>query len=163
MKKLLLVTASIFLLMGCSQINNNASVDKPVTDQASESTYQNKKFNISFNYPSNWTIKENDAKKSVTVQSNRPSNGSEIMVTVPAESFKEYENKMSELIASGQMSVENSSPIEGTSYATKKYGHEGGLYYLIEINGKYVGIEGEMYLTQDQKEGLKEILNSLSL
>lgn len=162
MKKILLLTTAIFLLVGCSQTNNKMPVDAPVSDQATDGKYQNEEFNISFNYPSDWTIEENDTNKSVTVQSTQPNNGSEIVITIPAKSFDEYENEMSELIASKKMSVENNSPLENTTYPSKKYGQEGWLYYLIEINGNYVGVGGEMYLTQDQKEGLKEILNSLS-
>lgn len=162
MKKTLAFITAIFLLAGCTQINNDLPVNEPVTDQTAVGTYKNEEFNISFNYPSNWTTVENDTNKSVTVQSTRPDNGSEMTVTIPAESFDKYEEEMSELIASEKMSVENNSPLEDTTYPSKKYGQEGWLYYLIEINGNYVGVGGEMYLTQDQKEGLKEILNSLS-
>lgn len=162
MKKTLALITAIFLLAGCTQTNNNVPVDEPVSDEAVMGTYNNAEFNISFNYPSDWSIEENDTNKSVTIQLTRPDNGSEITITIPAESFDEYENKMSELIASEKMSVENNGPLEGTTYPSKKYGQEGWLYYLIEINGNYVGVGSEMYLTQDQKEGLKEILNSLS-
>lgn len=162
MKKVLLLTTAIFLLAGCTQTNNNVPVDELISDEAVMSTYKNEEFNISFNYPSDWSIEENDTNKSVTVQSTLPDKGSEMIVTIPAESFDEYENEMSELIASDKMSVENNSPLEETIYPSKEYGQEGWLYYLIEINGNYVGVGSEMYLTQDQKEGLKEIVNSLS-
>lgn len=162
MKKILLVTTAMFLLAGCTQTNNNVPVNEPVSDEATVGKYKNEEFNISFNYPSDWSIGENNTNKSVTVLSTRPDNGSEMTVTIPAQSFDEYEKEMSELIASGKMSVENNSPLEDTTYPSKKYGQEGWVYYLIEINGNYVGVGSEMYLTQDQKEGLKEILNSLS-
>lgn len=161
MKKTLAFIAILFLV-GCNQTTDNVPVDEPVSDEAAINTYNNEEFSTSFNYPSDWTIDENETNKSVTLLSTRPDNGSEITVTIPAESFDEYEAKMSELIAADKISIKDTTPAEGINYPAKEYGQEGWLYYLIEIDGTYVGVGGEMYLTQDQKEGLKEILNSLS-
>lgn len=136
---------------------------KSASDEAVMSIYKNEELNISFNYPSDWSIEENETNKSVTIQSTFPDNGSDILITIPAESFDEYEDKMSELIAEKKMSINDKAPAEGINYTTKEYSQHGWLYYLIEIDGTYIAVEGEMYLTQDQQEGLKEILNSLSL
>lgn len=154
MKKILVLLTAIFLLIGCTQTNNNVSVDEPVTD---ESTYQNEELNISFNYPSDWTIKHS-SDKSVVVQSTISSNGSEMYISFPAESFDEYE----ESIKGEEISIQNTSSLEDIGYPSKEYRQRGGLHYLIEIKGHYVSIRSEVLLTQDLKEGLKKILNSLS-
>jgi len=162
MKKNLVLITAILLLAGCIQTNNNVPTNEPASDKTVMSTYNEEEFNISFDYPSDWHIEKNDANKSVTIQSTFPDKGSDIRITIPAESFDEYENKMSELIATNKMSIKDKAPAEGVNYPAKEYSQHGWVYYLIEIDGSYVGVGGEMYLTQDQKEGVKEILNSLS-
>ncbi len=164
MKKIILVTTAIFLLAGCSQANNNTPVDEPVVDQTSDGTYQNEEFNISFNYPTDWAIEENETNKSVTVTSppDMDNAGNLISITIPSESFAEYEDTNKELLAEEKMSINNHPGFE-TKLSTKIYGQHGWLYQIIEIDGKYISAGNETVFSEKEKEGLKEILNSLSL
>lgn len=163
MKKILLVTTAIFLLAGCTQTNNNVPIDEPVSDEAVMGTYNNEEFNISFNYLSDWEVIENKENKSVKVMSPADMNnaGNLIVVTIPSESFDEYENLNKELLAEEKMSI-NSHPKFETELPTKIYGQHGWLYQIIEINGKYISAGNETVFSEKEKSGLKEILNSLS-
>lgn len=165
MKKILLVTTAIFLLAGCTQTNNNVPVNEPVSDEAVMGTYNNAEFNISFNYPSDWEVIENKENRSVKVMSPADMNnaGNLIVVTIPSESFEEYENLNKELLAEEKMSINsNSYPKFETELPTKIYGQHGYLYQIIEINGKYISAANETVFSEKEKEGLEEILNSLS-
>jgi len=163
MKKILLVTTAIFLLAGCTQTNNNVPVDEPASDEAAVNTYNNEEFNISFNYPSGWTIRENETNKSVTVASppDMDNAGNLIVIKIPSESFEEYESTNKELLAEDKMSINSHSGFE-TELPTKIYGQHGWLYQIIEIDGKYISAGNETVFSEKEKEGLKEILNSLT-
>ena len=146
MKKTLILATATILFVAC-----NAN------------TYNNEEFNISFNHPSNWEIIENNETQTVKVVSpqNTDTPGSNIVITIPAENFEEYEDLHKEFIANKKMSI-NSHPKFETDYTSKIYGQEGWLYQIIEINGKYISAGSDMDFTKDHEEGLKEILNSLS-
>lgn len=149
MKKILIIITAILLLAGCSE--------------ATVSTYNNEEFNISFNYPTDWTIEENETNKSVTVASppDMDNAGNLISITIPSESFEEYESTNKELLAENKMSI-NSHPGFETELPTKIYGQHGWVYQIIEIDGKYISAGSETIFNEKEMEGLKEILNSLS-
>ena len=164
MKATLILLTALFLLIGCTQTNNNISANKPATNETTISTYNNEEFNISFNYPSDWTIKENDTDKTVTVASppDMENAGNLITIKIPSESFEEYEETNKDLLAEDRMSINSLSKLE-TDLPTKIYGQHGWLYQIIEVNGKHISAGNETEFSKKEKEGLKEILNSLSL
>jgi len=163
MKKTLVLLTAIFLLIGCSKTNNNVQLDEPVADETTVNSYDNREFNISFNYPSDWTIEEKETEKSVIVASppDMDNGGDLISIRIPSESFEEYEEIHKELLAQERMSI-NSGPRFETELPTKTYGQHGWLYQIIEMDGKYISVGSEIFFSEKGKEGLKEILNSLS-
>lgn len=131
--------------------------------QEAVNNYNNEEFNISFNYPTDWTIEKNEKNKSVIVAS--PSDmdnaGNLISIRIPSESFAEYEEVNKKLLEEEKMSI-NDYPEFETNLPTKVYEQHGWLYQIIEIDGKYISAGSEIIFSEEEKEGLKVILNSLS-
>jgi hypothetical protein len=152
MKKLILILIATLTLSACNQ-------------QASQNTegttsYTSEPHEISFDYPSDWQLGESGEIQILSPVGPPP--GNNIVVTIPAESFEEYENEYKDLIASERMSIEENNPTDIENLTIKKYGQHGWVYFLIEIDGIYVGIGGEADWTEEEKKGVSTILNSLS-
>ncbi len=157
MKKTLSFITAIFLLAGCNQTNNNVPVDEPVSDGAGMSIYKDEEFNISFNYPSDWTIDEQDRFEhavGIFTGDNEESIFFDYQINP-----EEFENSFKKGMEENKVSVEESSL---AGYPAKEYRMEGAIKYLVEIENEFVLFDSEFEFTQEQKEGMKEILNSLS-
>lgn len=123
-------------------------------------SYTSENHNVSFDYPSNWELNENESIQIVSPVSPPP--GTNITITIPAKSFDEYESEHKDLIETGKMSIEDSNPTDIDNLTVKKYGQHGWLYYLIEVDGLYLSVGSEVYWTEAEKAGVNLILNSLS-
>jgi len=163
MKKALIIITTVFLLAGCNfnKTNdkqfNESDAEKPVVTENTK-LYTDEEFNISFEYPNDWEIIDNQERfdHAVTLVSN----GNEYMFfDYQAESYDEYENRNSKAIEEAKISVEETTLV---NYPAKRYGMHGGMDYLVEVEEHYVRVNSEMNLTQKQIEGLEEILNSLT-
>lgn len=152
MKKFLLLTTAIFMLVGCNQANDTISVDEPAADGTTLNTYNNEEFNISFNYPLNWTIDEQDRFEHAVGFS---TNDGYIFFDYQVDR-EEYENMFKD---TDRVSIQE---ITLGDYPVKEYRMEGAVKYLVEIDNKSVLFDSEFDFTQDQKEGMKKILNSFS-
>lgn len=171
MKKALIIITTIFLLAGCNfnetnDTQTNESDAKTAVVTENTKTYTDEESNISFNYPLNWEVTEDTANQSVRIMSSsNPDNaGNRLTVTIPSESFEEYENTHQKIISENKMSI-NAYPEDftlETEYDTKVYGQHGGLYQIIKINDNYIGVGSEFQFTDYEKQGLEEIINSLS-
>ena len=172
MKKIILTMLSTFLLIGCSQVNNT-----PTTENTR--TYNNEEFNISFQYPSNWEAVDKQVVKKLVdnkvVSEEEKFEHSVALITGHDESiffdyesmsFGEYEsykkpNKLGDEEIGGFLIEE----IIMANYPAKKYTEYGielaGISYIIEKNGKFLMFITESGLTEEQKVGVEEILNSL--
>lgn len=164
MKKTILITISVLLLTACTQQKtDDTKIDEANNEKQAvtnnPSSYNSKELNISFQYPENWKVEENKNGKSIRVTS--PNNW--ITITIPGQSFDEYEKINKEYIQSGKMSVKDNYPTDNKKFTAKEYGQEGGLNYLIKIDENFVEISSDYYLDQKQKEELDIILNSISL
>ncbi len=178
MKKTILIATSLLLLTGCSQqksqpIDITDQLQKLDNTQLSDETvakitgneinkYSSKELAVSFDYPSNWEVKEikpnSTTNKFITICSPK----CDILIDLPSRSFEEYEKELKDPIKDGKMSVKENSPTDNKKYTAKEYGQEGGVYYLIKIDKVYVGVQSENYLDQKEREQLDIILNSLS-
>jgi hypothetical protein len=172
MKKIILTILSAFLLVACSQVNNTPTAKNT-------GTYSNEEFNISFQYPSNWQVVDKQVVKklidSKVISEEEKFDNAVILETGPNESiyfdyksmsFDEYENykqpKESEDEEIGGFIIEE---ISMANYPAKKYTEYGvelaGITYIVEISGKFLRFSTESGLTEEQKVGVEEILNSL--
>ena len=163
MSRIIVFLFILALLLGCSQPNDPiAEGESELVDEAL-STYSNEDLNASFSYPASWTVEENKAEKSVVVLSppDLDRAGNNILIRIPSESFEEYENLNKELLAEGRMSINSHQGFE-TKLPTKIYGQHGWINQIIEIDGKHISAGNEIEFSEQEKEGLKEILGSLS-
>ena len=150
MEKIKLLIIAILLLTGCSLKDQAAITEKT-------NTYNNEEFNVSFQYPSDWELNESGKNKHAVMLVTEPKK--DIYFDYRYESIDGYESENDELIAEGKISVKKTAL---ANYPAKEYGMEGAIKYIIEKNGRYMFISTENGLTQDQKAGMEEILNSLS-
>jgi len=172
MKKFLLTISALLLLVGCNQVNT-----PPATKNTN--TYNNKEFNISFKYPSNWEVIDNQVVKKLVdnklVSEEEKIEHSVILKTGHNESiffdyksmsFDEYEKyKQPNEFGNNKKSGFQIEEITMATYPAKKYTEYGielaGINYIIEKNGKFLMFSTESGLTEQQKVGVEEILNSL--
>lgn len=149
MKKLSLLIIAVFTLVGCNQGLNTPTEDV--------NTYTDEEFNVSFSYPSNWEIDAQDRfVNSVGIFTG--DNQEYIFIDYKID-LEEFEKMLGVGTGEGGVSVKESS-IAG--YPATEYRMHGGIKYIIEFSGNFVMIDSEFELTQEQEEGIKEILNSLS-
>ena len=83
----------------------------------------------------------------------------DISVRYPSESFDEYETKFKDLIRENKISIKET---RFADHPAREYGMEGAINYIIELGGRFVLISTESGLTEEQRYGLREILNSLT-
>lgn len=183
MNKALLLVLFLFLLSGCGQ------KDK-VAVKESINTYSNENFNVTFQYPSNWIVTDREISKKwvnkkvvdyetifehavilkkkgdYKVYADNP----DIYFDYQSENFDEYESKNKEIYKPkeingeeiGGLSIEE---ITVANYPAKKYipytWEATDIIYIVNKNGRFVKFRTEFYLTEEQKEGIETILNSL--
>lgn len=162
----------MLFLVGCNQINNIPTIENT-------HTYNNEEFNISFQYPSNWEVidkqvvkklvdnkvisEEEKFKNSVILKTGR---NESIFFDYKSMSFDEYENyKQPKELGDEEIGGFLIEEIIMANYPAKKYTEYGielaGISYIIEKNGKFLMFNTESGLTEEQKVGVEEILNSL--
>lgn len=157
MKKTLLLTICLLLLTGCSQISDDVQAGKQAPVSGKTSRYRNEELNISFEYPANWKTLENERSgHAVNLISADDAN---MYFDYQSESFDEYENKHQDLIKENKISIKETRLAD---HPAREYGMEGAINYIIELDGRFVLISTESGLTEEQKDGLGEMLNSLS-
>ena len=126
-------------------------------------SYSNSQLKLSFEYPYDWKVLKEDDGEVILMSPKRYNMNYALSVTFPAESFEEYETLHREQIDEGYMSVESiEMTLENQTYSTKEYGQHGGLTYLAQVGDSYVKINTEAYFSDQQKEEIGVILNSLS-
>jgi hypothetical protein len=152
MKKALIILAAILLLAGCA-LNNIVSTTKTFTDET---------FNVTFKYPSDWEIlggpgESND--HAINLISNENQNFYFDYKYDNDISKKEIEEKTKISIEKFQNEGKNTTL---GNYPAKEIGMHGGIKYLIEIDGQFLLVNSEFYLTEEQEKGLQIILDSIT-
>ncbi|MBU0981859.1 hypothetical protein KKC94_04165 [Patescibacteria group bacterium] len=197
MKKILLTILGALLLISCAKINNTPSAEvdstpktsefddftsQTVSDAASDAgTYNNKEFNISFKYPSNWELADSQVVQKLDRVDNEVYSQEEkfehsvvlktgdkesIFFDYESMSFDEYESyKQPEGSGDSEIGGFSIEEITMANYPAKKYTEWGvelaGISYIIEKNGKFLMFITESGFNEEQKVGIEEILNSL--
>ena len=175
MKKIVLTILSALLLTGCTQVNNTATTE-------SVNTYSNEEFTISFEYPSKWEVVDKQIVKglvdgevisieekfehSVILKTER---NSSIFFDYQSVGFNEYESKFESFETFeidgeeyGGYSIEETALGNYPAKIYKEWGIElAGITYIVEKNGKFIKFNIDFELSEEEKNGLEEILNSL--
>ncbi len=136
--------------------------------------YNNEGLQISFNHPSDWRAVEENSIVWISARDGSTS------LSVPGESFEEFENRNREWIENKLMDIIETGNIypskASEKYPTKMYRSHEGQHYIIEIDGHYLNLttsEFDLYNNPPQdnrnkeereqyKENLDIIISSLS-
>ncbi len=126
-------------------------------------TYTHPEQRVSFDYPSHWNVKKDEVDVITITSPQSSETNSQVLITIPVQSFESYEQQYNTRIQEGKMSVSTKHPTGSKTQKAKKYGQHGWLLYIVEVDDGYVGIGSERSLNDNQKAGLDIILNSMSL
>lgn len=165
MKILIPFLALSILLSGCG-LNEQSAKTTP------DKEYRNEQSGISFTYPADWELIED--KDGVTVIDQT----TETSLTLPGESFDEFEQRNGEYLADNKISRLGDAekfPTElSERYAVRGYESHEGMHFILKINEDFVNISSGSDLsnaygeeihpeTQKAREGLDLILSTLTM
>ncbi|MBP9760939.1 MAG: hypothetical protein KBD15_01710 [Candidatus Magasanikbacteria bacterium] len=110
-----------------------------------------------FTYPCTWEILSESSEKFILVSSPRKW----YTVRIPAPTFEEYENQMKKNFNDQYDMKETQLMLDEKIYTGKVFSHHGGIEYIFEVHGNYIGIWAEQEISEKIKGSLSILFNSL--